>query len=33
MQEWKKREHTARMENAGVEKAGVSRMESQPENK
>jgi len=25
MQEWKKWEHTARLENAGVEKAGVSR--------
>jgi len=25
MQEWKKREHTARLENAGVEKAGVSQ--------
>jgi len=25
MQEWKKREHTARLENTGVENAGVSR--------
>jgi len=33
MQEWKMREQTAGVENPGVENAGVSLMDSQPENK